>query len=130
MSTAVASIAENTSGGTYAYRCSKSALNMSMKSLSVDLGSTGILVMAMHPGWVLTDMGGPNAQISTKTCCETMIQTLAQLTEKVGDTPGVVLYYSNPIYSYCRTMGPFSGITTLLFSGENLVYCKRKLRYS
>jgi len=92
MSTAVASIAENTSGGTYAYRCSKSALNMSMKSLSVDLGSTGILVMAMHPGWVLTDMGGPNAQISTKTCCETMIQTLAQLSEK---DHGAFLRYNN-----------------------------------
>ena len=83
MSTAVASIAENSGGGTYAYRCSKAALNMSMKSLSVDLASTGILVMSMHPGWVLTDMGGPNAQITTETCCSTMIQTLAGLTEKV-----------------------------------------------
>ena len=83
MSTAVASIAENSGGGMYAYRCSKSALNMSMKSLSVDLTSTGILVMAMHPGWVLTEMGGPNAQITTETCCKTMIQTLAGLTDKV-----------------------------------------------
>ena len=83
MSTAVARIAENSGGGTYAYRCSKSALNMSMKSLSVDLASTGILVMAMHPGWVLTEMGGPNAQITTETCCQTMLQTLAGLTDKV-----------------------------------------------
>ena len=84
MSTSVASIAENSGGGLYAYRCSKSALNMSMKSLSVDLANTGILVMAMHPGWVLTEMGGPNAQISTETCCQTMVQTLAGLTEKVS----------------------------------------------
>merc|ERR1712096_616 len=48
MSTAVASIAENSGGSLYAYWCSKSALNMSMKSLSVDIADTGILVMAMH----------------------------------------------------------------------------------
>merc|ERR1712202_33262 len=92
MSTAVASIAENSSGGTYAYRCSKSALNMSMKSLSVDLANTGILVMAMHPGWVLTEMGGPNAQITTETCCKTMIETLTGLTEK---DHGTFLRYNN-----------------------------------
>jgi len=92
MSTAVASIAENSGGGTYAYRCSKSALNMSMKSLSVDLAKTGILVMAMHPGWVLTEMGGPNAQISTETCCQTMLQTLAGLGEK---DHGAFLRYNN-----------------------------------
>eukprot|EP00092_Neocalanus_flemingeri_P021695 GFUD01023533.1.p1 GENE.GFUD01023533.1~~GFUD01023533.1.p1 ORF type:complete len:251 (+),score=87.42 GFUD01023533.1:65-817(+) len=92
MSTAVASIAENSGGGMYAYRCSKAALNMSMKSLSVDLSSSGILVMAMHPGWVLTEMGGPNAQISTETCCQTMVQTLAGLTEK---DHGAFLRYNN-----------------------------------
>jgi len=92
MSTAVASIAENSGGGMYAYRCSKAALNMSMKSLSVDLANTGILVMAMHPGWVLTEMGGPNAQISTETCCQTMVQTLAGLTDK---DQGAFLRYNN-----------------------------------
>eukprot|EP00088_Acartia_fossae_P016110 TRINITY_DN18984_c0_g1_i1.p1 TRINITY_DN18984_c0_g1~~TRINITY_DN18984_c0_g1_i1.p1 ORF type:complete len:265 (-),score=41.32 TRINITY_DN18984_c0_g1_i1:313-1053(-) len=92
MSTAVASIAENSGGSTYAYRCSKSALNMSMKSMSVDLKDTGILVMAMHPGWVLTDMGGPNAQITTETCCKTMIETLDGLTDK---DHGTFLRYNN-----------------------------------
>merc|ERR1712096_445133 len=86
------SIAENSGGGMYAYRCSKAALNMSMKSLSVDLANTGILVMAMHPGWVLTEMGGPNAQISTETCCQTMVQTLAGLTDK---DQGAFLRYNN-----------------------------------
>lgn len=92
MSTAVASVAENTGGGLYAYRCSKSALNMSMKSLSVDLVDSGVLVLAIHPGWVLTEMGGPNAQISTNTCCSTMLETLASLTEK---DHGSFLRYNN-----------------------------------
>lgn len=95
MSTAVASIAENSGGGLYAYRCSKSALNMSMKSLSVDLVDSGVLVLAIHPGWVLTEMGGPNAQISTNTCCSTMLDTLAGLTEK--DHGGFLRYNNTAI---------------------------------
>ena len=92
MSTAVASIAENTGGSTYPYRCSKSGLNMAMKSLSVDLKDTGILIMSMHPGWVKTRMGGPNALIDTEMCCKTMIETLDQLSEK---DHGSFLRYNN-----------------------------------
>jgi len=95
MSTAVASIAENDSGsrtGGYAYRCSKSALNMTMKTLAVDLHDTGILVMSMHPGWVQTDMGGPNALINVETCCKTMVETL----EKLGPSDhGAFKRYNN-----------------------------------
>merc|ERR1719228_2286618 len=92
MSTSVASIAENAGGGLYAYRCSKTALNMAMKSMSVDLAGTGVLVMAMHPGWVQTEMGGPNAQITTETCCSTMLKTLDGLSEK---DHGTFLRYNN-----------------------------------
>jgi len=92
MSTAVASINENTGGGLYAYRCSKAALNMSMKSLAVDLANKGILVLALHPGWVQTQMGGPNAQITTETCCKTMLDTMDGLTEK---DHGGFLRYNN-----------------------------------
>ena len=63
-----------------------------MKSLSVDLKDTGILIMAMHPGWVKTRMGGPNALIDTETCVSTMIQTLQGLTEK---DHGSLLRYNN-----------------------------------
>jgi NAD(P)-dependent dehydrogenase (short-subunit alcohol dehydrogenase family) len=61
------SLDDNTSGGSYIYRTSKAALNMVMKSLSVDLKAHGISVVTLHPGWVLTSMGGPNALISTQT---------------------------------------------------------------
>ena len=52
------SIDDNTSGGYYLYRSSKTALNMAVKSLSLDLASRGITTIVMHPGWVQTDMGG------------------------------------------------------------------------
>ena len=58
------SIAENTSGGYYVYRPAKAALNIMMKSLSVDLAGDGVTVLLLHPGWVQTDMGGPGALIT------------------------------------------------------------------
>lgn len=58
------SIADNTSGGSYAYRSSKAALNAAMKSLSVDLAKRGISVIVLNPGWVKTDMGGVGARLT------------------------------------------------------------------
>ncbi|WP_295800356.1 SDR family oxidoreductase [uncultured Microbulbifer sp.] len=65
ISSKVGSIADNSSGGGYIYRSSKTAVNQVVKSLSVDLAEEGIAVLALHPGWVQTEMGGPNALIST-----------------------------------------------------------------
>jgi NAD(P)-dependent dehydrogenase (short-subunit alcohol dehydrogenase family) len=64
ISSKVGSIADNSSGGGYIYRTSKTAVNQVVKSLSVDLAERGITVVALHPGWVQTDMGGPRALIS------------------------------------------------------------------
>jgi NAD(P)-dependent dehydrogenase (short-subunit alcohol dehydrogenase family) len=58
------SIADNGSGGSYAYRSSKAALNMAMKSLSVDLAPRGFTVIVLNPGWVKTDMGGAGARLA------------------------------------------------------------------
>ncbi|MGI9272620.1 MAG: SDR family oxidoreductase [Woeseiaceae bacterium] len=55
------SIGGNSSGGFYGYRESKAALNMFTRSLAAELGSEGFTCIVMHPGWVRTDMGGPNA---------------------------------------------------------------------
>lgn len=55
------SIADNGSGGFYAYRMSKAALNMMSKSLAVDLKPEGIASYVINPGWVQTDMGGASA---------------------------------------------------------------------
>jgi NAD(P)-dependent dehydrogenase (short-subunit alcohol dehydrogenase family) len=58
------SIADNTSGGAFAYRSSKAALNMVMRSLAIDLAPRGITCVVVNPGWVQTDMGGPNANLT------------------------------------------------------------------
>ncbi|MBT8143598.1 MAG: SDR family oxidoreductase [Gammaproteobacteria bacterium] len=65
VSSKMGSLADNSSGGAYAYRSSKAALNMAMLSLSHDLRDENITVILLHPGWVKTDMGGVNAQITT-----------------------------------------------------------------
>ncbi|MEY4649394.1 MAG: hypothetical protein RL191_562 [Pseudomonadota bacterium] len=57
------SIDDNSGGGEYLYRSSKTALNMVMKSLSIDLKPYDLSVITLHPGWVRTDMGGPNGLI-------------------------------------------------------------------
>jgi NAD(P)-dependent dehydrogenase (short-subunit alcohol dehydrogenase family) len=66
LSSKMGSIDDNTSGGSYMYRTTKTAVNMVMKSLSIDLEPSGIAVVTLHPGWVETDMGGPNALINTE----------------------------------------------------------------
>ena len=58
------SIGSNNSGGSYLYRSSKAALNAAMRSLAVDLRDEGVTVVVFHPGWVRTDMGGPNASLT------------------------------------------------------------------
>jgi NAD(P)-dependent dehydrogenase (short-subunit alcohol dehydrogenase family) len=65
ISSKVGSIADNGSGGSYLYRSSKTALNQVVKSLSIDLAGRGIAVISLHPGWVRTDMGGPNGEIGS-----------------------------------------------------------------
>jgi len=60
------SIEDNRGGGSYIYRSSKAAVNMVMKTLAIDLKPLGIMSAVFHPGWVKTDMGGPNAMITTE----------------------------------------------------------------
>ena len=66
LSSKVGSIEDNKSGGMYVYRSSKTALNQIVKSLSIDLKPIGISVISLHPGWVRTEMGGPNALMSVE----------------------------------------------------------------
>jgi len=64
LTSGMGSIADNTSGGAFAYRSSKAAVNMVMRSLAIDLAPRGITCVVVNPGWVQTDMGGPRGNLT------------------------------------------------------------------
>tara|TARA_B100000795_G_scaffold230754_1_gene188314 strand:- start:1216 stop:1902 length:687 start_codon:yes stop_codon:yes gene_type:complete len=74
------SIDDNTSGGSYIYRSSKTALNSMMRSLTYDLKNQGIATLTLHPGWVRTDMGGPGGWIDAFESVQGMIKQIDKLT--------------------------------------------------
>jgi NAD(P)-dependent dehydrogenase (short-subunit alcohol dehydrogenase family) len=78
ISSRMGSVAEN-SGGSYAYRASKAAVNSVMKGLSVDLKGKGITAVTLHPGWVRTDMGGPSAPVAPSESASGLLQVISGL---------------------------------------------------
>jgi NAD(P)-dependent dehydrogenase (short-subunit alcohol dehydrogenase family) len=60
-------------GVAFPYRMSKAAVNMLTLNLAAALAPDGILVNAMHPGWVRTDMGGPEAPVAPEQAAETAL---------------------------------------------------------
>ena len=79
MTSQMGSIEDNSSGGNYLYRSTKAAANMVVKSLALDLNKKGITAVAFNPGWVKTDMGGPNAMISVEQSVSEMRQVIGRL---------------------------------------------------
>ena len=79
MSSMLGSNALNTMGNVYAYRASKAAVNSIMKSMGCNLKSRGIISIAMHPGWVRTELGGPNAEITPEESVAGMRRVLSSL---------------------------------------------------
>jgi NAD(P)-dependent dehydrogenase (short-subunit alcohol dehydrogenase family) len=80
MSSKMGSMADNGYGSSYIYRSSKAALNSVVKSLSIDLKEQGVISVALHPGWVKTEMGGANAEITARECVEQLFHNLLKLT--------------------------------------------------
>ena len=79
LTSGMGSLADNTSGGSIAYRSSKAAVNMVMRSLAIDLAPRGITCVVVNPGWVQTDMGGANATLTpaeSVTALRRLIETL------------------------------------------------------
>ncbi len=72
------SVADNRSGGTYAYRAAKAALVIVSRSMAVDLAADGIHVLTLHPGWVSTDMTRHGGLIDVATSVAGMTQVLAR----------------------------------------------------
>ena len=74
------SIEENTGGGYYGYRESKAALNMFNRSLAWNYKDEGFTSVVMSPGWVRTDMGGPEANLSPEESITGMKKVIDGLT--------------------------------------------------
>jgi len=66
----------DSSGGYDGYRMSKAAVNMLTVNLARALQNDGITVIALHPGWVQTDMGGAGAPLSVEDSIAAMVATL------------------------------------------------------
>lgn len=72
--------------GSIAYRTSKAALNAAMRSIALDLQAEKMIVASLHPGWVQTDMGGPQAAITAETSVSGMRKVIAELSlENTGE---------------------------------------------
>lgn len=76
------SVADNDSGGSYAYRMSKSAVNAAGKSLAIDLKPQGIAVGILHPGYVRTDMTGHNGLMDTDESASGLVARMDELNLK------------------------------------------------
>ena len=72
------SIASVDAGGGYIYQSSKTGLNMVVVNLARDLAGRGITVLALHPGWVRTDMGGAQAPVSPEESIAGMRRVIAE----------------------------------------------------
>lgn len=81
MSSAMGSISENTTGGAEAYRASKAALNSLLRSYAARAGGQRTL-LALHPGWVRTEMGGSNAPVGVEQCVKGLADTINQRSGK------------------------------------------------
>ena len=75
------SIGSRTGASHYSYCASKAALNMFSRLLSFDLKERGIVVLALHPGHVKTDMGGSAAPLEAEASIRGMISVIDSITE-------------------------------------------------
>ena len=94
MSSRLGSIAES-SGVTLPYATSKAALNMLVKGLASNLARRGVIVVALSPGWVRTDMGGAGAPLAPETSVAGLRKVIAGL--RPTDSGQFFSYDGSPI---------------------------------
>ena len=91
------SLRDNTTGGSIAYRSSKAAVNMVMRSAAIDLAPQRITCVVINPGWVKTDMGGPNATLTP----QESVTAMRRLIEKLSpDQSGKFFHYDGSEYPW------------------------------
>ncbi len=97
MSSKMGSVADNSSGGVYAYRAAKSALCNITKSMAIDLADENISAICLHPGWVQTDMTQNTGLIDVKTS----VAGLASVIDNIDKyPPGAFVAYDGAIVPY------------------------------
>ena len=94
MSSRLGSIAE-ADGMTLPYATSKAALNMLVKGLAANLAGKGVIVVALSPGWVRTDMGGAGAPLAAETSVAGLRNVIAGL--KPADSGKFLSHDGSPI---------------------------------
>jgi NAD(P)-dependent dehydrogenase (short-subunit alcohol dehydrogenase family) len=91
----ITNAAEQNWQGNLAYHSSKSALNMAHALISNQLKDRGVACVAIHPGWVQTDMGGANAHLTPDESVTQILDTVEKLTLK--DTGAFLNYDGKPL---------------------------------
>jgi NAD(P)-dependent dehydrogenase (short-subunit alcohol dehydrogenase family) len=76
-SSVMGSVALN-QGGADLYRASKAALNLLTRGLQGDAASRKLTLLTLHPGWVRTDMGGPNAAVAVEDSARGLADVMTQ----------------------------------------------------
>ncbi len=89
ISTRMGSIGALEETGLYQYRSSKTALNLVVKAIAIDLKDRGIRTLAVHPGWVRTDMGGAEAPVGIE---ESITGVRAVIDETIGNDETAQFY--------------------------------------
>lgn len=84
-------------GGMYAYGATKAGVNRVMLSLAIDLKAKGVCVASIHPGYVQTDMGGPNADITPQESAAGIKSVIENLTL---DSSGSFFKWNGELHSW------------------------------
>ena len=95
ISSELGSISGLTRFGTPSYNISKAAQNMVTALLKDALSARGIIVLALHPGWVQTDMGGSGAAITAEQSAEGLLRVIGAASP--ADTGKYLNWQGNPL---------------------------------